>query len=196
MALADLRRRGLGLEYLTIGWLAVVMSLAVAYSAPLIGLGDLAFHVFGALVVIRAGRAGQDRDQGQRSLRLIAGSFFALAAYVTADAVQELLVGGRVTASLVMPTLVYMIGMLTLGSAKRRVGLDLPSRALVVDSTGTLLCASLSGVFLVRLVLAASTGWWQVGPLAALGIAWLAVRKGREAWEGEPGSLRARVSYR
>jgi divalent metal cation (Fe/Co/Zn/Cd) transporter len=38
-------------------------------------------------------------------------------------------------------------------------------------------------ILLVGLVLNATVGWWWADPLAAIGIAWLALREGREAWE-------------
>ena len=150
--------------------------MTVASSAALVGLADFVFHVFGALVVIRQLRRHPGSDQERPSLRLIAMSLFALAAYVTADSIGALMAGRRAAAG--MPALAYLIAMLALGSAKRRVGRDMGSRTLVADSTRTLLCACLSG--------AASVGWWQVGPIAGLSIAWLAVRKGREAWQSDP----------
>ena len=184
----DLRRLGLGLEYATIGWLVVVVAGAVAYSEALVGWGDFGFHVFGASVAIwQLRRPG--RDEEQRSVRLIALSFFGLAAYVTADAVHELAGGGRTPAALATPALAYLIAMLVLGLAKRRVGRDLGSRTLVIDSTGTLLCAGLSGALLAQLALAATLGWWQVGPLASAVIAWLAVSKGRAAWANTGGPV-------
>lgn len=70
--------------------------------------------------------------------------------------------------------------MSTLGLAKRRIGQRPGSLTLGADSTGTLLCAALAGTVLARMVLGATLGWWHVGPLAALSVAWLAVYKGRQ----------------
>jgi hypothetical protein len=52
------------------------------------------------------------------------------------------------------------------------------------DSAETLLCAYLSAILLAGLVLNATLGWWWADPISAIGIAGLAVREGREAWEG------------
>ena len=35
------------------------------------------------------------------------------------------------------------------------------------------------------LALFAAFGWWWADPVAALAVAWFAVREGREAWHGE-----------
>lgn len=73
----------------------------------------------------------------------------------------------------------------TLGWFKRKTGRELRSEVLIADSAETFLCAWLSAILLAGLVLNAAVGWWWADPLAALGIAWLAIREGREAWEGE-----------
>ena len=54
---------------------------------------------------------------------------------------------------------------------------------MVADSAETLLCAYLSVILLVGLMLNATVGWWWADPLAAIGIAFLALQEGREAWE-------------
>jgi divalent metal cation (Fe/Co/Zn/Cd) transporter len=48
-----------------------------------------------------------------------------------------------------------------------------------------LLCTYLSAVLLVGLVANSALGWWWADPVAALVIAAVAVKEGREAWRGE-----------
>jgi divalent metal cation (Fe/Co/Zn/Cd) transporter len=79
---------------------------------------------------------------------------------------------------------VSLIVMPVLGVMKRRVGRAMDSPTLVADSTETLLRSYLSAIVLAGLVLNATVGWWA-DPLAAIGIAALAVREGLEAWTGE-----------
>ncbi len=69
--------------------------------------------------------------------------------------------------------------------AKRRVGRRMSSRTVVADGGQTMLCSYLSAVLLAGLVANATLGWWWADPVAALVIAALAVREGREAWRGE-----------
>jgi divalent metal cation (Fe/Co/Zn/Cd) transporter len=118
-------------------------------------------------------------------LRLIALSFFALAAYVVVQAVRDLVVGAHARQSEVGIVLaaVSLVAMVALAGAKRRTGERLGSPTLVADSAETLLCAYLSVILLAGLVLNATSGWWWADPLAAIGIAFLALREGREAWE-------------
>jgi Co/Zn/Cd efflux system component len=54
-----------------------------------------------------------------------------------------------------------------------------------VDSKQTLLCTYLSAVLLVGLVLNATLGWSWADPIAALVIAAIAVKEGRDAWQGK-----------
>jgi divalent metal cation (Fe/Co/Zn/Cd) transporter len=71
-----------------------------------------------------------------------------------------------------------------LAAAKRRVGVALDSSATTSESRQTLLCAYLSACLLVGLGANAIAGWWWADPVAALGIAGVAVREAREAWRG------------
>jgi divalent metal cation (Fe/Co/Zn/Cd) transporter len=190
MTTAELKRRGRRLEYLTIGWNAIEAIVAVAAgiaasSIALVGFGlDSVIEAFAASVVIWELR-GARKDRERRALRLIALSFFALAAYVVVQAVRDLVVGAQAEESEVGIVLaaVSLVAMVALAAAKRRTGQHLGSPTLVADSAETLLCAYLSAILLAGLVLNATLGWWWADPLAAIGIAWLALREGREAWE-------------
>ncbi len=68
---------------------------------------------------------------------------------------------------------------------QRRAGRGLGSLSAVADSKQTLLCTYLSAVLLVGLALNSLFGWSWADPLAALVIAGLAVKEGREAWRGD-----------
>lgn len=192
-----LRRRGLWLEYLTIGWNLIEAVIAIAAglaagSIALVGFGfDSTIEVVAASVVVWQFRAelrgGVDEQRERRALRLIAVTFFVLAVYVSFEAVRDLLVGEVAATSTVGIVLaaVSLVVMPVLAWLKRRTGIQLGSRTLVADSAETFLCAWLSAVLLVGLVLNATVGWWWADPIAALIIAWLALREGLEAWQDE-----------
>lgn len=55
----------------------------------------------------------------------------------------------------------------------------------MADSKQTLLCTYLSVVLLVGLALNGLFGWSWADPVAALVIAVVAVREGRDAWRGD-----------
>lgn len=192
IAAVDLRRRGLRLEYLTVAWNTIEAVVALvagvlAGSIALVGFGlDSLIEIFAASVVIWQLR-GVSEDRERQALRLIAVSFFALAAYVTIEAVRDLLLRDEPatsTAGIVLAALSLAV-MPSLALAKRRVGRRLANPVLVADSTETLLCAYLSAILLTGLVLNAAVNWWWADPLAGLGIAALALREGKEAWEGD-----------
>jgi divalent metal cation (Fe/Co/Zn/Cd) transporter len=122
-----------------------------------------------------------------RALRIIAASFFALAAYVAVDAVRTLLGSGEAehsTPGLVLAALSLLV-MPFLSAAQRRAGRELGSASAVADSKQTLLCTYLSAVLLVGLALNALFGWAWADPVTALVIAAVAVKEGRDAWRGD-----------
>lgn len=171
----------------------------LASSTALIGFGlDSVIEVSSATAVAwqfsaRDHAVRQAREQ--RTLRIIAVSFFALAAYVTVDAVRALAgtdeaegsIPGIVIAALSLAVMPF------LSAAQRRAGRELGSASAVADSKQTLLCAYLSAVLLVGLVLNATLGWSWADPIAALVIAAIAVKEGRDAWQGK-GCCAAPVS--
>ena len=71
------------------------------------------------------------------------------------------------------------------GVAKQRVGEKLKSAATRSEGTQNLLCAYLAVAVLAGLGFNAALGWWWADPIAALVIAGVAVREGRESWRGE-----------
>ena len=123
----------------------------------------------------------------RQALRLMAFSFFALAAYVAVESVRALFFGGAPDSSPVGIGLAVasLVVMPFLSWAQRRTGRALGSNAVVADSTQTLLCTYLSAVLLVGLLLNATLGWGWADPIAGLIIAAVAVREGVEAWKGE-----------
>ena len=164
---------------------------ARASSTALVGFGlDSLIEVSSAAAVAwqfsaRTGRSRQARER--RALRVIAGSFFALAGYVTVESVRALAGGSEPATSRVGLVLaaVSLAVMPVLSLAQRRAGRELGSASAVADSHQTLLCTYLSAVLLAGLALNGLLGWGWADPLAGLVIAALAVAEGRQAWRGE-----------
>ena len=195
---ARLHRQAIRLEQFSVAWM--VAEAGVAVTAGIIA-GSLALTSFGfdsvielvsATLVLRRLRAelggGEPSERAERRvLRIIAVTFFVLAAYVVIASVIDFAtqahperspvgIGLTVSSLLVMPLL---------GWRKRRVGAALPSPLVTADAAETILCATLAATTLAGLVLFAAFGWWWADPAAALAVAWFAVREGREAWHGE-----------
>jgi divalent metal cation (Fe/Co/Zn/Cd) transporter len=193
--------RALGLEYLTVGWniaegVIAVSAAVLAGSVALLGFGIDSFvesasgavMIWRLLVERRAGSNDARLDAIEhRARRLVALSLFLLAAFVAFDAVDTLWASKRPAFSLVgvILTSVSLVVMLWLARAKRRVARALGSRAMEADAFQTTACWWLSLAALAGITLNGALGWWWADPAAALVIAALIVKEGREAWEGE-----------
>lgn len=161
---------------------------AAANSAALVGFGlDSVIEVASAAAVAWQFAGADPKAREPAALRLIAWSFFALAAYVGVDALITL-TGGRQaehsTVGIVLAGLSLVI-MPVLSTAQRRAGRELDSRSAVADSKQTMLCTYLSGVLLVGLLLNSLFGWSWADPVVALLIAVVAIKEGRLAWQGD-----------
>ena len=161
---------------------------AIASSTALIGFGLDSVIEVGAAAAVAWQFSGPDPQSRERTaLRIIAVSFFALAAYITVESIRTLSGASEAAPSTVGIVLaaVSLVVMPVLAGAQRRTGLELRSASAVSNAKQTLLCAYLSGVLLVGLALNSTLGWSWADPIAALVIAAVAVREGREAWRGE-----------
>ena len=176
------------IAYNVIEAVVAVTAGTVASSAALIGFGlDSLVEVTSAAAVAWQFSARDPETRETSALRIIAFSFFALAGYVTVDAVRGLFGVGESSPSTVGMILaaVSLLIMPVLSYGQRRTGRELGSASAVADSKQTLLCTYLSGVLLVGLALNAAFGWSWADPIAALVIAAVAVREGRDAWYGD-----------
>jgi divalent metal cation (Fe/Co/Zn/Cd) transporter len=164
---------------------------AAASSTALIGFGlDSVIEVSSAAAVAWQFSAHDHDSREARehtALRIIALSFYALAAYVTIDSARALLGGSEARPSTVGIALaaVSLAVMPALSAAQRHAGRRLGSASAVADSKQTLLCTYLSGVLLIGLLANSLLGLSWADPIAALVIAAVAVKEGREAWRGE-----------
>lgn len=163
----------------------------VASSTALVGFGlDSVIEVSSATAVAWqfSARDHEVREaRERRTLRIIAVSFFVLAAYVTADAARALAGTGEADRSItgIVLAALSLAVMPFLSAAQRRAGRELGSASAVADSKQTLLCTYLSAVLLAGLILNASLGWTWADPIAALVIAAIAVKEGTNAWRGK-----------
>jgi divalent metal cation (Fe/Co/Zn/Cd) transporter len=161
---------------------------SVASSAALLGFGlDSVIEVFSAAAVAWQFSGRDPVAREKVTLRLIAGSFVALAVYVAAESLGSLTgsvaaehspvgIGLAALSLVVMPWLSW---------AQRRAGRELGSASAVADSKQTLLCTYLSAVLLVGLLLNSLLGWSWADPVAGLVIAAVALEEAREAWRGD-----------
>lgn len=186
-----LLRRGLNLEYLTLGWnvvgAGVVLAAAVAaHSVALTGFGlDSLLEIFASLVVVWQLK-GVRAERELPALRLIGAAFIALAITILTQAARAIWshtppgVSGLGIAWLAATCAV----MLWLSRAKSRVGAQLGNAVLQTEARVTLIDALLAGAVLLGLVCAALLGWWWADPLAGLVIVFYGFKEGFAAWRG------------
>ena len=190
---ATLHRRIKWIVGFTIGYNAIEAIVSIwagtaASSAALIGFGlDSVVEVLSAgAVAWQFSRKDPERYE-KPTLRVIALAFFALAAYVIANAALTL--GGVLepqhsTVGIII-TATSVIVMPAVSLFERRTGRELGSATAVADSKQTLICAYLSLAVLVGLVVNTLFGWAWADSIAALVIAGFAIREGIEAWRGD-----------
>ena len=188
-------RRARMLSWLSLAWMGTegIVGIAagvVAGSIALTGFGINAFvEGFASVVIVwrfTGSRMHSDKAEA-RAHRIVAIQFFILAPYVAYEAVTKLWNGDQPETSWVGIVLVATsaVGMPLLGRAKQRLAHTLGSGATHGEGTQNVLCGYLAVAVLAGLLGNAVLGWWWLDPIAALAIAALAIREGRESWRGE-----------
>lgn len=193
----ELVRRGLLLNYLTIGYntmeavIALVAGL-VSGSAALVGFGfDSVIEITASGAAqwrLRADVAPEQRDQVERrTRRIVAWCFLALALYVTGDSAKSLWLRERPDRSILGIAILALsvVVMPMLARAKSRVARAMRSDTLESESRQTSLCAYLSAIALGGVALNALAGWWWADPVAALLMVPIIAREGVGALRGD-----------
>lgn len=190
---ARLHRRVKFIVFFTITWnvIEAIIALsagAIASSAALIGFGlDSVIEVASAAAIAWQFTRKEPERWEKITVRIIGTAFFALAAYVTLDAVLALTgirepdhspvgIGIAIASLIVMPALAWF---------EFRTGRELGSRSVQADAKQLLLCIYLSATVLIGLLLNSLFGWAWADSVAALVVAVLAIREGVEAWRGD-----------
>lgn len=193
-----LTRRGLRLAQFTVGYNVIEGAVAItaglmAGLVSVVGFGiDSGIESIAAvLVAIRLAarlRHGHADERKERiALKLVASTFFLLAAYVTIEGIRSLVGGEEPESSpLAIGLLVAsIIVMPVLAAAKKKVGTQLKDNLILADAAETKICVLLSISTLLGVGLFALTGAAWLDPVAGFVIAAFAIHEGREAWEGE-----------
>jgi divalent metal cation (Fe/Co/Zn/Cd) transporter len=190
---ATLHRRvrlivGVTIAYNVIEGIVAISAGAAASSAALIGFGLDSFIEVLSAVAVAWQFTRKDPERWEKpTVRAIGIAFFALAAYVTVDAILALVgvepvehsplgIAIAVASLVVMPALAWF---------QFRTGRELGSRSVQADAKQLLLCIYLSGTVLIGLLLNSLFDWWRADSIAALVVAALALREGIEAWRGD-----------
>ena len=184
-----LQQRGLRLAYFIIVWdviegIVAVTAGLIANSIALLGFGiDSAIEVFAAGVTAWQLRGGA-RARQHTALRLIALTFFALAAYVAYKAVSDLLSQSKPDTSIIgiVLNVIALIVMVPIAIIQRRTGHALSNEVLVAQSQETWISNYLSVSLLLGLGANALFRWWWADPVVALLVAGVAAYSGVDVW--------------
>ena len=187
--LDKLLRRGLLLEYITLGWnlagsAVLLYSAFKADSVALAGFGlDSVIEIGASTVVIwQLTKAGKDREK--KALRFIGAAFFALALYILAQSSRALYMQQHpATSSIGIVWLILTCAiMVALAQGKRIVGTKLNNPVLVAEGRVTMVDAYLAASVLAGIGLNTLLNWWWADPAACFVIIFYGIKEGHHAW--------------
>jgi divalent metal cation (Fe/Co/Zn/Cd) transporter len=183
------------LSWLSLGWMTLEGGIAIlagilAGSIALVGFGiDSAIEGFASAIIVWRFTGNRLFSEGveTRAQKLVAIQFFVLAPYVGFESLRALIEAHHPEASPLGIALSAssVVVMPYLGVAKKRLADRLGSAATKGEGRQNMLCAYLAAALLVGLLANALLGAWWLDPAVGLLIAGVAVREGREAWNGD-----------
>ena len=127
-----------------------------------------------------------DPARARRAMRLIAGAFAVLGAYLLVQAARGFVTritpeSSPVGTAFIAATVVVMF---LLAWGKRRTGQALDNRPLIANASMTFIDGCLATGILVALLADRLFGWWWADPLAAAIVGLVALSEARENWRG------------
>lgn len=188
-------RRARQLAWASLAWMTAegVIGLIAGLAAGSIALtgwalGSAIEGVASVIVIWRfTGSRTRSETAERRAGRAVAVSFWLLAPWITAEAIQDLVTGHQATASAlgIALTASSVVIMPALGAAKHRLGRQLDSGATAGEGTQNLMCAAQAAAVLISLaVTAAWPAATATDPIIALVIAAWSAWEGCRSWRG------------
>ncbi|MEG3844353.1 cation transporter [Microcoleus sp. herbarium14] len=184
-----LLKRGLRLEYLTLGWnvigcVIIILSGLQANSVALVGFALDSLIEIGASTVVIWQLTGVSQQREKSALRLIGTAFFVLATYILTHSLETLLAQTRPNQSPIGIAWLAatFIVMLLLAWGKEVTGKKLGNPVLIAEARVTVVDAYLAGSVLIGLLLNTFFDWWWADPVAAVVIVFYGFKEGWHAW--------------
>ena len=172
--------------------IASILFGAMAGSIALTAFGlDSVVEVFTNSIVIYHLRQHERRTKEieekaeKRIVKIIAVTFFVLAAYVLYESVTKLIFREIPDPSLpgIIIALASVVIMPLFAMQTRKVGKQINSQALIADSSETMACMFLSVALLLGLGMNYLFGFWQADPIVGLIIVAFLIKEGWENWQ-------------
>ena len=184
---SSLLRRGLLLEYTTLGWNGVGMvvlavAAVAARSVALAGFGVDSLIEIGASTVVIWELSGIGEARQRQALRLIGTAFVLLAVYLVVQSTWVIVAGFHPHHSPlgIAWAAGTAVAMFALAAGKARTGAALDNPVLSSEGRVTLIDGVLATAVLLGLVLNAGLGWWWADPAAGYVLIFYAAREARE----------------
>lgn len=182
------------LAWASLAWMSVegfvgVLAGLQAHSLGVVTWAASSFvEALASLIVVWrfSGRRTLSATSEARAQKWVAASFLLLAPYFVIEAVRKLIDGGdtRVTVLAVALTVSAIVLMPLLGWAKLRLGRQLSSGATAGEGVQNIMCAVQAATALLAIA-GAGIGLSFLDPVAALVIAMIALKEGRDGWRGQ-----------
>jgi divalent metal cation (Fe/Co/Zn/Cd) transporter len=184
---------GRRIEYVSLAWTSLealggIGAGVMAGSIALIGFGaDSVIEIASSAILLWRLNHDFGEKRERTALRLVGVGFLLLAVYVGWEAVESLVKHQPPSISYfgIIFSVICLIVMPLLASAKRRIATRLSSRAMKADSQQSSICAYLATILLGGLALNALFGWWWADPVAALAMLPIIIKEGVESMRGE-----------
>lgn len=194
----QLTRKGLHLAQFTVAYNVVegIIAVTAGLLAGLVsvvgfgidsGIESIAAVLVGIRLAARLRHGHADERKERLALRLVAVSFFILAAYVVFEGIRSL-TGGEAPESSPLGIGILVLSLIVmpfLAVMKRRVGTRLNDKLILADAAQTKICVLLSVSTLLGVGIFMLTGAAWLDPVAGFIIAAFAIHEGKEAWAGE-----------
>jgi divalent metal cation (Fe/Co/Zn/Cd) transporter len=180
------------LAWVSLVWMSIegVVGIVAGVQAHSLGVVTWAASSFvealASLIVVWrfTGRRTLSETSEARAQRWVAASFFLLAPYFVIEAVRKLISGEGAEAQplAIAITASALVLMPLLGWAKLRLGERLDSGATSGEGIQNVMCAAQAATALVAI---SAAGLKFLDPIAALVIAAIALKEGRDGWRGK-----------
>lgn len=176
-----LLRRGLGLEYITLGWnvvgCVILLFLIKAPSLSLFGFGiDSAIEILASVIVVWQLKA-VNKDKEKLAEKMIGISFILLSIYILVEVYFSLIGKMHAAGSIVgiMWLALTAVAMFLLAYGKKKTGEALHNPVLQAESKVTLIDGLLATSVLVGLLLNVVFGLWWADAVASLVIVYYGI---------------------
>lgn len=185
-----LLRRGLNLEYVTLGWNIVgcgilIIAALSARSVALFGFGiDSVIEIFASMIVVWQLKATHREDE-KKALKCIGTAFILLAVYLIVQSSLALSHGIHPDESIIGIAWLILtcVVMFSLAYGKKKTGDKLQHAVLLAEAKVTVVDGILAAVVLVSLLGSLFFGIWWIDAIAGFVIAGYSIKEGLHAWK-------------